>query len=67
MSAPLNHPRSGQRQKRRENGSGQRVLVRALVSPEAAANVRALAQARGVSMAMILSEALEARFWNSRI
>lgn len=67
MSAPLDHPRSAQRQKRQENGSGQRVLVRANVTPEVAANVRALAQARHVSVAMILSEALASKFSGSRI
>jgi hypothetical protein len=67
MSAPLNHPRTAHRQGRRENGSGQRVLVRAMVTPEVAANVRALAQARNVSMAMILSEALAAKFSGSRL
>ena len=56
-----------ERQRRQPNFEGQRVQLRATVTPEVAANVRALAHARNVSMATILSEALTAKFWGSRI
>ena len=49
------------RQKRRENGSGQRVLLRAMVDPAVAASAKALARARHVSLGSILAEALTRR------
>ena len=56
-----------ERQKRQPNFTGERILLRANVTPEVAENVKALARARNVCVAMILSEALTARFWGSRI
>jgi hypothetical protein len=54
--------RSPQRQPRRSNGTGRRVLVRALVEPDLAERLQTLARAKDVSQATILRDAIALMF-----
>ena len=50
------------RQARRENGSGRRSMLKAMVSPETNESVRVSALARGVSISTLVAEAIERSF-----
>ncbi|MGC1411806.1 MAG: hypothetical protein WA864_23000 [Acetobacteraceae bacterium] len=50
------------RQKRRENGSGQRQLVRAMVSPHIVEKIGLLARAKDVTLGGVVAGILEQHF-----